>query len=532
MYGSRTGNSRAAAELAHEYAIHTGMEASLIEMEKITPELFRKAANVLIAVSTHGEGDPPSKAEKFYHYLHGPDAPPLNNKSFGIIALGDSSYKDFCKTGKDIRNRMIHLGAKEIYPIVECDIDFEENACHWAREAVDSFRKRMQLPETKNLKSFSFRINKRDSEHENAYYANVLDKYFLTRPDYSKRTMHMALSMEGFTEKYQPGDTLGIYMNNSRPLVDRLLKTLGYDSTTTVRAGNRDKLLKEALLSNYEITLLTPVVIKRYAKLSKSLQINTLLNNPQKMEKYCLSHDLLELVNDFPVSVDPMEFISVLRNLTPRHYSLASSPMAVPGEAHLTAGLREYTLKGRVLRGVASTYLSDRVSIGDTVPLYLQTNEQFRLPANGQIPVIMIATGTGIAPYRAFLQQREFTNAAGENWLFFGDRHRESDFLYRSELEGFFKRGVLQRLFTVFSRDQKSKKYIQELLYKHAAEIFSLVNNSGAVIYLCGNKRHIGTEVKACIEDIIATEGKMSKKDALLYIRKLKENKRYQTDLY
>jgi sulfite reductase (NADPH) flavoprotein alpha-component len=532
IYGSRTGNSRAAAELAHEYAGHVEMQTSLIEMENATPALFRKAVNILVAVSTHGEGDPPSKAEKFYHYIHGPDAPSMENKSFSIIALGDSSYSDFCKTGKDIRKRFIQLGAREVYPIVECDIDFEENACTWAQAAVESFRKRMQLPEKQDSKSFSFRINKRDTEYENAFYAKVLDKYLLTRPEYEKRTMHLVLSMDGFAEKYQPGDTLGIYMNNSRPLVDKLLKVLGYDSATVVRTGERKKLLKEALLCNYEITLVTPVVISRYAKLTKNVQLNRLLEDAHKVEEYCMSRDLIDLVNDFPVSADPSELLSVLRNLTPRQYSLASSPLAVPGEAHLTIGLMEYELNGRVHRGVAATYLADRVTIGDTVPLYLQTNEKFRLPADGHTPVIMIATGTGIAPYRAFLQQREITNASGENWLIFGDRYKKSDFLYRSELEGFLKRGVLHKLDTVFSRDQKRKKYIQELLNKHAEEIFSLINNAGAVIYLCGNKRHMGKEVKECIENIIASEGKMSKKDASDYIRKLKENNRYQTDLY
>ncbi len=532
IYGSRTGNSKAAAELACGYARHLGLESHLVDMSHIDKGEFAGYRNILLAVSTHGEGDPPAVAQKFYDFIHSMEAPEMSNVRFSILALGDSSYRDYCKTGKDIRQRFLDLGAEEAYPLVECDIDYEENAKEWVRRGVDTFGK--ILPGEKNMpgRGFAFEINKRESDHENAFYARVIGKRFLTKPGYKKRTLHLALSTEGYPERFHPGDSFGVYLSNSRLLVDLLLKELKYDGTIVVNSIKGRKLLKEALISDYEITMLTPVVIGKYADLSKNRELGFLVKNKEFLDNYSKTRDLLDLVRDYPSDISPHDLLSVLRNLAPRLYSVASSPLAVPGELHFTASLIEYSINNRRHRGVCSVYFSDRIEVGDTIPLFLEANERFRLPLDDSLPVIMIGTGTGIAPFRAFLQQRNHTGAKGENWLFFGDRHRKSDFLYETEIEGFRKSGLLTRLNTAFSRDKEELRYVQHHLLKHSKEIFEWIHHKNAVVYICGNKRTMGQDVKSCLEEIVASQGGLSAEESMAYLQNLKSENRYQTDLY
>jgi sulfite reductase (NADPH) flavoprotein alpha-component len=532
IYGSRTGNSRAAADLASRYAAHMGLKCRLVDMASIDPLEFAEYKNILLAVSTHGEGDPPVVAEKFYNFIHSKEAPGMQDVRFGILALGDSSYRDFCKTGHDIRNRFIDLGAKEQIPLVECDIDYEENAMEWVRHAVNKFEAILPADKGDKAQNFAFEINKKIAAHADAFYARVIEKKLLTSQRYKKRTLHLALSMEGFSDKFFPGDSFGIYMSNSRILVDSLLKQLNFDGTIPVESYNGRKLLKEALIHDYEITMLTPVVIEKYAALSRNQELNFLVKNSDFLSEYSSNRDLLDLVKEFPSEISPISLLSILRHLAPRLYSVASSPLAIPGEVHFTASLIEYKLNDRKHRGVCSVYLADRLETGDTVPIFLESNEKFRLPEDDSQPLIMIGTGTGIAPYRAFLQQREHTGAAGKNWLFFGDRYSESDFLYREEIEGYLESGLLTFLTTAFSREQPEKVYIQHQLLKHKKDLFRWIDQENAVVYICGNKRTMGQAVKSSLEQIVISEGGYSPEDALKYLQKMKSEKRYQMDLY
>ncbi len=532
MYGSRTGNSRAAAELARDYAAYLGMQCQLADLNTLNPEDFSVVKNILLAVSTHGEGDPPTVVENFYHFMHSNQAPSMEKVKFSVLALGDSSYKDFCKTGNDFRKRFLELGATEISPMVECDIDYEENAKSWARKAVEAFENILPARGVEPGKVFSFEINKRESDFENAFYAKVLKKKLLTHPGYPKRTIHLELSMESFNEEFYPGDSFGIYLNNARQLADKLIKVMNFDKSAVVTSGIQKKLLKDALVTNYEITMLTPVVLEKYAKLTNNSKLNNLVADPEKSEKYCKDRDVVDMVQDFPAPVDHNDFLPLLRNLAPRLYSVASSPQALPGQLHLTVGLVEYSVNGRNHMGVSSTFFSDRVEEGDSIPLALEANEKFRLTEDSNKPIIMIATGTGIAPFRAFLQERNHKGAKGENWLFFGDRHQESDFLYKNELLDYQSSGLLTRLNTAFSRDSDKKVYVQDHLFAHRKEIFHWIQNKDAVIYLCGNKRTMGRDVKTCLEKIVATQGKLTPDESKEYLRKMKADKRYQMDLY
>jgi sulfite reductase (NADPH) flavoprotein alpha-component len=532
IFGSRSGNSKAAADLACRYARYLGIKSVLIDMAVIDQMEFTGFKNILLAVSTHGEGDPPVVAEKFYNFIHSNEAPSMTDVRFSILALGDSSYRDFCKTGHDIRKRFIELGAKEQVPLIECDIDYEENAMEWVRMAVNSFESVLPAERHDKAQNFAFEINKNITEHENAFYARVIEKKLLTNPRYEKRTFHFALSTEGFNDKFFPGDSFGVYMSNSRILVDSLLKELNLDGTIPVNSNNGRKLLKEALISDYEITLLTPVVIEKYATLTQNRELNFLVKNPDFLKDYSSNNDLLDMVKDYPSEVSPESLLSILRHLAPRLYSVASSPLAIPGEVHFTAGLIEYKHNNRQHRGVCSVYLADRVESGDSIPVFLESNEKFRLPEDNSQPMIMIGAGTGIAPYRAFLQERDYTGAEGKNWLVFGDRFAESDFLYQDEIEGYLNKGLLTYLTTAFSRDQAEKVYIQHQLLKHRKELFRWIDKENAVVYICGNKRTMGQAVKSSLEQIILNEGGYSPEEALKYIQIMKEERRYQTDLY
>jgi sulfite reductase (NADPH) flavoprotein alpha-component len=493
---------------------------------------FALYRNILLAVSTHGEGDPPAAAQKFYEYIQSAEAPDMHGVRFSILALGDSSYKDFCKTGNDFRKRFLELGATEAYPIVDCDIDYEVKAMGWVRAGVDVFRKILPVNKITRNKGFAFEIKKRSLDHENAYYARVIEKRLLTRPGYEKRTLHLALSVEDYPESFYPGDSFGVYLSNARILVDSILKESGYDGTITVNSGKSRKLLKEALIHDVEITMLTPVVISRYAELSGNRELVSRVKNNEFLEVYSRENDLLDLIRDYPSDISPEDLLSILRKLAPRLYSVASSPLAFPGELHFTAGLIEYTTNDREHRGVCSVFFADRVEVGDSIPIFLEANEKFRLPDDDSLPVIMIGTGTGIAPFRAFLQHRYHSGAKGENWLFFGDRHMDSDYLYRDEIEHFRTTGLLTRLNTAFSRDDTSHRYVQHHLLEHSKEVFDWIHHKNAVIYVCGNKRTMGQDVKLCLEQIIAQEGGLSAPGSVKYLQKLKSENRYRTDLY
>ncbi|SHI43805.1 sulfite reductase (NADPH) alpha subunit [Tangfeifania diversioriginum] len=532
IYGSRTGNSKAAATLAWEYALYLGLDCRLHDMKTFVHEKIGEVKNLLIAVSTHGDGDPPAVVEDFYNFIHSSQVPSMKGVKFSVLALGDSSYKDFCKTGRDFRERLLELGANEVSPLVECDIDYEENAKDWVADAVLAFEKILPKKEKQQKKGFAFEINKRELDEENAFYATVTDKQLLTAPGYDKKIWHFSLSMKGFGTDFFPGDSFGVYTTNSMLFVDKFLRKLRFDGTHPVKVDGKTKLLKEALVNDFEITVVTPLVVKKYAELVNNDKLTELVASENKLNEFCGNHDVLDLLSQFPGDVSPTSLLSVLRKLTPRLYSVASSPLVYPDELHLTAGVVEYNLNERNHKGVCSVYLDERVEVGDAVPVFREPNEIFRLPEDGNTPVIMIAAGTGIAPFRGFLQEREHKGAKGKNWLFFGGRHADGDFLYRDEMIYFHQSGLLTKMDLTFSRDQSEKKYVQHALLENSSEFFKWIDREGAIIYLCGNKRTMGEDVKKTIKKIIATEGGLSDFQADEYLLRLIKEHRLLSDLY
>jgi sulfite reductase (NADPH) flavoprotein alpha-component len=529
VYGSRTGNSKAAAELAHEYAKFLGIRTELINMQEFKLKNFKYLKNILIAVSTHGEGDPPVAAEDLLTYLLSEKASQMNEVRFSVLALGDSSYKHFCKTGYDFQERLIELGAEKVYELTECDIDFEENAKKWIEGSVNTFEKLLPVHKNGQNKNFAFEINVPVDTIGDAYMAKVLEKRILNE-NASKKTMHVVLSLKNSGIEYKPGDSIGIYSFNSRWMVDKLIKKLEFDPTHIFEIKGTKKMLKEAMITDYELTLLTPVVLKKYAEVSGNTDLKEFLNDEELVEQYCETRDMIDLVTDFPSTLKADEFISILRKLPGRLYSIASSQKQFPDEVHLTVGVVEYMQNNRLHEGVCSSFISSRIDDGESVGIYLEENEKFRLPAD-ETPIIMIGAGTGLAPYRSFLQERDIRNATGNNWLFFGDRNKETDFLYQEELQSYQKSGLLTKLNTAFSRDQEEKIYVTNRMKEHSKVLFDWIEN-GAVIYLCGNKRTLAKSVRETLLEIFQAEGKMSYSEAEKYLEEMKAGKRFQEDVY
>ncbi|MDZ7742568.1 MAG: flavodoxin domain-containing protein [Bacteroidota bacterium] len=530
LHGSRTGNSKSAAVLAKEYAEHLGLRAECMSMQEFEFDKLNKVNNLLIAVSTHGEGDPPVQAEDFYEYVHN-NTFDLKNMNYSVLALGDSSYKHFCKTGKDFDTRLHELGGRKVFETGECDIDFEENARNWVRSAVDEFSNLLPAKEQKQKKNFVFELKLDDSQYNNAYNARVLEKRMLNAKDSSKRTMHLRLSLKNADFTFEPGDSFGIYSTNSRLLVDRIIQKLGFDPTFKIENKGRKSMLKEALVTDYELTVLTPVVVEKYAALAGNDELNKLVADKKKLEEYAETRNVFDLVSDFPAELEVNDFLSMLRKLEARLYSVANSRKISPDEVDLTVGIIEYEQDEREHEGVSSSFLLSRVEEGEKVPVYLEPNEKFRLPENPETPIIMISTGTGIAPFRAFLQERKESGASGMNWLFFGDRNEKTDFLYRDEIIGFKDQGLLGKLNTVFSRDHEKKKYIHHDMLENSHELFKWIEE-GACVYICGNKRTMAKDARKALKKIIREEGAYTEEETKQYFKKMKAEKRFQEDVY
>lgn len=531
LYGSRTGNSFSAAQVASKYANHLGIKTQLLDMRTMDLTLTGKIKYLLIAVSTHGEGDPPAVAQKFYNYLHHTFTSSLQELKFSVLALGDSSYKDYCKTGKDFDKRLKNLNAQCISPLMECDVDFENNAKLWIETSINKFADLLSPSKKEQTKPFSFNFHS-NSTDDNSLQVTVKEKHLLSHENSHDQTYHFSLSHENSHLEYKPGDSIGIPCYNSRLFVDRLLKKLDYDGTYPIREKEQIRLLKQVLTEDYELSLLTPVVVNKYAALVQNTKLNQIVQNQTELNSYCQNHDTLDLVTDFSGKLSIEEFLSVLRKLKPRLYSVASSSLKYPNEVHLTLKSMNYSLNNREHIGVTSSFLSHRIEKNETLSIYIEDNESFRLPENTNQPIIMVGNGTGIASFRAFLQEREQLGAKGDNWLLFGEKNAKFNFLYKDEITEFVNKGVLTRLDTAFSRDQKEKIYVQDKIKEYGRDIYKWLIDRNATIYLCGSKRTMAKGVRKAMQDVFCSEGNLSKKEALDLIAQMKERKQWQEDVY
>ncbi|EPC03693.1 hypothetical protein L861_19355 [Litchfieldella anticariensis FP35 = DSM 16096] len=535
LYGSQTGNAEGVAELASDRAKARGFNVRLLDMADAGKKAFKEPRNLMVVVSTQGDGDPPDTAESFHELMHGRKAPKLDDRTrFAVLALGDSSYEHFCQTGKEFDARFEALGAQRIHDRIDCDVDYEEDAEQWIESVLDRYA---EFSDTISHASQGSAVAVPNAAPQTSYskkhpfHAEVLDSIVLNGRGSDKETHHIELSLEGSGLSFEPGDAIGVVPQNDPAYVDELLDKLSLDAEAPL---GEDRSLRDALLTEFEVTTLTRPFLEHWTEVSDAAELRRLMDQEPRDElrDWVEGRHIIDVIEHFPVKkIDAHTFTQALRKLPPRLYSIASSYEAAADEVHLTVGIVRYEAHGRARGGVATTYLADRVQPGDTVPIYVDRNKNFKLPHDDDTPIIMVGPGTGIAPFRAFLQEREERGAKGRNWLFFGDRRFRCDFLYQAEMLQWRKQGLLTHLEVAFSRDQQEKIYVQHRMREHAAELYAWLQE-GAHFYVCGDGERMAADVHGALLDVIRSEGKFGEEGAKEYLRELQQAKRYQRDVY
>jgi len=532
LYGTETGNGRALAKDFAEAAAKRGLGPKVADMADYKVRSLKDEQDLLIIVSTHGEGDPPESARPFFEFIEGPRAPKLGDVRYSVLALGDSTYEKYCEAGKRLDRRFQELGAKPLHDRVDCDVDYEEPAAGWSEAVVEKLAADVEAAPARVVSLRPVATTAPTHDKRNPFPATVLENIAIVSRDSSKETRHVELDLSGSGLKYQPGDALGFVPKNDPAVVEQLLEATGLSAEAEVTVKSDTVPLAEALASRFEITIGSPRFVEQWAKLSGATELQALVTaDAAERVRYLEQHHIGDIIRRFPVAgVEAEALLAGLRPLQPRLYSIASSQAAVDEEAHLTVAPVRYDLHGTGRGGVASTQIADRLPMGDTVPVYIQENPHFRLPKD-EVPIIMIGPGTGVAPFRAFLQEREARAAGGRSWLFFGERNRRSDFLYQIEWQQWLKDGVLSRLDVAFSRDTAEKVYVQHRMLEQARELYAWLEE-GAHFYVCGDEKAMSRDVHEALLHVIETEGGHSREAAEDYVRRLSSEHRYQKDVY
>lgn len=538
LYGTESGNSETLAAEAQKRLKKEGFKVSLQDMASFTPEEAARVENLLVIVSTWGEGDPPERATDFYEAFMADSAPKFSKTRFAVCGLGDTSYEHFCKMGKDFDTRLEALGATRLTNRMDCDVDFDEPFAQWFDATLAALKQAgnaaqsaaTDAPEAASAPMLATAI---EWNKTTPFPAELTERILLNGTGSNKETMHVEFSLAGSGIQYLPGDALGVKPSNCPEVIDDFINILGLkgDENVERRDGGAAK-LRALLIEELDSTVLSKKLIDAYAPLAKSGKLDTLLQSSRELKAYIEGREIADMFNDFPApDLQPQQLVELLRTLPPRLYSIASSLKAHPEEVHLTVGVVRYQAHGKQRKGVASTYLADRLAIGDKAPVYIHHNNNFRLPENADTPIIMVGPGTGIAPFRAFIEERAALNAPGKNWLFFGDQHYTYDFLYQLEWQDYLKDGILTKLDVAFSRDAPEKYYVQDAMRKNARELWQWLEK-GAHFYVCGDATRMAKDVHQTLIDIAAEQGKMNESDAKKYITQLGKEKRYQKDVY
>ncbi len=531
LFGSQTGTAEGLAKKLVKTLKKGNFEPNIQDMGSYDKEHLPKEKNLLVITSTYGDGEPPDTALELHTWLMSDAAPRLEGVNFSVLSLGDSSYPDFCQCGTDFDLRLEALGATRIFPRVDVDVDVDQPYADWSKGVIAVLSPAASFATSNKVASDE--IEETGYSKKNPFPSSVLNNFNLNGPG-SKQTHHIEISLQGSELNYEVGDALGVYPENPASVVDEIIAALPFKAGDVPTSTGEEVSLREALIHHYDIGTINKALIEKWQKRSGSPYLRSLVETDDKKEweKFCWGRDLIDLALDYPADfTDGEDFVSVLKKLQPRLYSIASSPKAHPGEVHLCVGIVRYDSHGRKRGGICSTYLSDRLNANAKPGVFVHHNTAFRLPADGNVPVIMVGPGTGIAPFRAFLEERKATGAKGKNWLFFGNPYEKTDFLYGDELEAFQKDGTLSRMDLAWSRDQKEKIYVQNLMLKQGAEMWKWLQE-GAAFYVCGDASRMAKDVDAALLSIAREHGKLSEEAAAAYIAQLKKDKRYLRDVY
>ena len=541
LYGSQTGNAKGVAESFGAKAREKGLDVTVVNMADYKPNRLKDEKFVVIVVSTYGEGEPPEPAEKLHAFLASKKAPKLDGLKVAVLGLGDSSYEFFCQTAIDFEDRLANLGASVSFERALLDVDYVDDADAWIGGAVEAFEP--ELAEANkgsaagipmgNFPGFGGVPAMPVSQYgkKNPFEAELGAVQKITGRDSTKDVRHVEISLEGSGLTYRAGDALGVYFENDGNEVDALLDVLKLDPAEEATLGEEARRLRQALIEDFELTLSFPGFVEKFAATTVNADLAKLSGDKAAMRDYIAGRQIYDIIREHPGTLSAQDLAGCLRKQQPRLYSIASSQQEVEEEVHLTVGVVEYDAFGQTHLGGCSGFLGHRVEEGDKIRVFVEHNDNFRLPENPETPVIMVGPGTGIAPFRSFLQDRDAAGADGRNWLFFGNPHFTQDFLYQVELQGFLKSGLLTRLSVAFSRDQDEKIYVQDRILEHGAEIYEWLED-GAHFYVCGDANRMAKDVHAALLKVIETHGKVSGQAAEAYLEKLRDGKRYQKDVY
>lgn len=531
LYGTETGNAAQMAKGLGEKAKALGLAANVRDMRDYRATDLKAEQDLLVVVSTYGEGDPPQPALGFFDFIEGRKAPKLADTRFAVLALGDSTYEFYCEAGKRLDARLAELGATRLADRIDCDVDEGAAAKAWGAKTVELFAAGSVAPAAAVSAAIAV-PSPAVVDQDNPALVPIVENIVLTGRGSSKETRHIELDLSETALTYEPGDALGIVPRNDPAVVAQLIETLGLSGDTAISLNDREVPLTDALTTGFEIVAATPRFLTSWGELAGASRLIELAKPDKAAERtaFLEGHHVTDIIRMHPVAgVTAAQAVAGLRRLQPRLYSLASSAAAQDGAAHLTVSTVSYELHGSRRFGVTSGELS---RIGDTasLPVYIKPNPHFRLPADDK-PIIMIGAGTGVAPYRAFLQERELRGATGRAWLFFGERNFRSDFLYQVEWQTFLANGTLTRMDVAFSRDRGGKVYVQHRLRERARELYTWLED-GAHLYVCGDANGMAPDVDGALLDIIAAEGGKSPEAAADYVRNLQSDHRYSRDVY
>ena len=528
LWGSQTGNSEGVAKKVSKTLGAGGFAPSVVDMAEYD---FGKLASedlLLIVTSTYGDGEPPDNAAAFYKALMSEGAPKLEKLRYSVLALGDKNYPEFCKCGIEIDRRLATLGAKSLAPRVDCDVDYEEAFKKWLASVQSAAGAAADAEGVEEAEGEAGAVY----DKKNPFSAQLLCSKVLNGKGSIKETRHIEISLKGSGLTYEPGDALAVKPLNNARLVDEFIRAAGFEPHELAPAPHgEDQPLYDVLLEHYDITALTPAFMLACARLTKAPRLKELVKDDAELTAYLEGRQMIDPILEFGVVFPTTEYlVAPLKQLQPRLYSISSSQKAHPDAVHLTVGVVRYQAHGRARKGVCSNYLAEHEG-NSPVRIYFHHTKTFKLPENGDAPVIMVGPGTGIAPFRAFLEHRAATQAKGKNWLFFGDQRSSSDFLYKEQLSEYLDRGLLTRLDTAFSRDQEEKVYVQHRMLEHGSELF-LWLEAGGYFYVCGDASRMAKDVDAALHAVVAQHGSLSDEDAKAYIDRLKKEKRYLRDVY
>jgi len=541
LFGSQTGSAEGLAKELAKDSEARGFAPKLAALNDFASVGFANSAKAVIVSSTWGDGEPPDNAVNFWSWLNAETVPRLENLNYAVLGLGDKNYSDFCGASKKFDERLAALGAKRLAPRGECDVDYEGPAQSWMEGLWDKLGSgNTGAPasgpagsngSTKHAGSETGAPKAYGKSHP--FPAKLLKNQLLNKPGSGKEVRHYEIALNGSGLTYEAGDALGVVPVNCPELVDDVLAALQAKPDENVKFGDNIMALREALTHHFDVSKPSQDLLAKVAQAAPQSELAALLAPERRddLKKWLWGRQVIEVLHQLPAPLPVTELFPLLKRLAPRLYSISSSPKAHPGEVHLTVGAVRYESHGRVRKGVASTFLADRVGDTEFVKVFVQPSHGFKPPANGDLPIIMVGPGTGIAPFRAFLEERQTLGAKGKNWLFFGDQKRDADFLYEEQLTAWQQSGFLTRLDLAFSRDQAEKVYVQDRMLDNAAELWTWLE-AGAHFYVCGDASRMAKDVDAALHKTVETAGGKNPEEATAYVAKLKSDKRYQRDVY